>query len=224
MKVLIVAATKEEIQPVLDQLRFQWDIHKRLHKYLHKSTNVDVLITGVGMVSTAYWLGKTLAEHQYNCAINAGVAGCFYKDLPLGTVVNVERDSIAELGAEDGDQILNLEDMNLDSDPIMEVDTISNKTVWKLDFLKELPRVMGITVNRVHGNSDSISDILEKRNPTVESMEGAAFLYACKAADLDCIQLRALSNYVEPRDRSGWELDKAIRNLNLLVMKTIDAL
>ena len=84
MKVLVVAATEAEIAPLLEGLRFQWNINKRLRKYLYKSTNVDVLITGAGMVSTSYWMGKTLADSLYNYAFNFGICGSFYRDLELG--------------------------------------------------------------------------------------------------------------------------------------------
>jgi hypothetical protein len=42
-----------------------------------------------------------------------------------------------------------------------------------------LPRVNGITVNTVHGNQDSIARVVDRVKPDVESMEGAAFMYAC---------------------------------------------
>jgi futalosine hydrolase len=44
-------------------------------------------------------------------------------------------------------------------------------------------------------------------------MEGAAFFYAANLLDVPSIQLRAISNYIEPRDRSKWEIKLALENL-----------
>jgi futalosine hydrolase len=45
-------------------------------------------------------------------------------------------------------------------------------------------------------------------------MEGAAFFYACARVELASIQLRAISNWVEPRNRDAWNIPLAISNLN----------
>ncbi len=45
--------------------------------------------------------------------------------------------------------------------------------------LASLPAVSGITVNTVHGRDQSIAAVTARLAPQVESMEGAAFMYAC---------------------------------------------
>ena len=44
-------------------------------------------------------------------------------------------------------------------------------------------------------------------------MEGAAFFAGCNKAD-QFMQIRAVSNYVEKRDKSKWNMPLAIKNLN----------
>ena len=89
--------------------------------------------------------------------------------------------------------------------------------------LRELPRVNGITVNTVHGSEQSIAAVLERFRPEVESMEGAAFAYACDISDVPYAQVRAVSNIVERRNRKAWKLDVAIRNLNDVAIRMLDA-
>jgi len=48
----------------------------------------------------------------------------------------------------------------------------------------------------------------------VESMEGAAFFYACLQKGIEPLQLRAISNYVVPRNRESWRMQEAIVALN----------
>ena len=62
-----------------------------------------------------------------------------------------------------------------------------------------LKNVKAITVNKIHGNELSIAKAMDRFKPQIESMEGAAFFYACDQSSTDCIQIRAISNYVEAR-------------------------
>jgi futalosine hydrolase len=52
----------------------------------------------------------------------------------------------------------------------------------------------------------------------VESMEGAAFHYVCLQEGMPFAQVRAISNYVTPRDKSQWQMKDAIVNLNKWVI------
>ena len=63
-----------------------------------------MLVSGVGMVATATWCSHALARERYDLALNLGVCGSFDRTLPLGTVVHVVTDRLAELGAEDGER------------------------------------------------------------------------------------------------------------------------
>ena len=80
-----------------------------------------------------------------------------------------------------------------------------------IDLLK---KVKGITVNTIHGNDTSISKVIELYNPTIETMEGAAFFAACENNINNFLQIRAISNYVEKRDKANWQMPLAIQNLN----------
>jgi futalosine hydrolase len=45
-------------------------------------------------------------------------------------------------------------------------------------------------------------------------MEGAAVFYACEQEGMPCAQIRAISNYVERRNKASWQVDLALKNLN----------
>lgn len=161
------------------------------------------------MTATAFQLGKNLSN-KYDLAINAGIAGSFKKNISLGMVVNVVSDCFADLGAEDGERFLTLEEMGIP-------EAISDKLEGIRKGLKtvsDLPQVKAITVNTVHGKAVSIKKVVKKFNPDIESMEGAAFFYACGEFKTPCIQIRAISNYVERRNKKNWKLGPAASNLN----------
>jgi futalosine hydrolase len=55
-------------------------------------------------------------------------------------------------------------------------------------------------------------------------MEGAAFYFVCNGFSVDCLQLRAVSNKVERRNREAWDLPKAMDKLAVAVSGLLQAL
>ncbi len=217
MNILIVSATEAEIKPFLNKCRESKLMGGRLRCCTYKNHQIDFLVTGVGMVNTAFQLGKSLRD-KYDVAINAGIAGSFKKNIPIGTVVNVIEDCFSEMGAEDGDDFLSLEDIDL-GDPYVLI-----KKPFKNPIIKALPKHYAITVNKVHGNEQSIKQVIRKYAPEIESMEGAAFFLACNEVGIFCAQIRAVSNYVERRNKENWNIPLAISNLNTKLQEITDSL
>lgn len=211
MKLLIVAATLQEIQPLLSAFSISSDLAE---KVIGKHS-VKILITGAGMVPTAFSLGSHLANHSYDLAINLGIAGSFDFGLKLGDVCLVKDDTFAELGAEDGEDFLPFD--------ILGFGITSQSHRPNPGFpTRQLKEVSAITVNKVHGHELSIAKAIARFNPQIESMEGAAFFYACNQTDVFCIQIRAISNYVERRSREKWDTNLAIKNLNETIINLLE--
>ena len=217
MKILLVSATEREIEPLLKKITIVRDGGAALRICRYKKMDVDVLISGIGMVSTAYSCAKTISD-AYDIALNAGIAGSFRKEIAIGETVNVSYDLFSELGAEDGEKLLSLHEMKLDGE-----DFVENRSDIKNAALNSLRKVKGITVNTVHGKESSIKNIVERFNPDIETMEGAAFLFACKHEGIPCAQIRTVSNYIEKRDRTKWEIGLSIKNLNETLEKIFSA-
>src|SRR6266550_6854277 len=192
MRILIVTATSPEIDPVVAKFRNASDRGPRVKTYTHAGHEVDVLVTGVGMVATAAWCSRVVAQTHYDMGLNVGICGSFDPALALGTVVHVVTDRIAELGAEDDDSFLSAAELNLPCEP-----EFVNAAPPPNAALSRLPAVTGITVNTVHGNARSIAAVTRRFKPQVESMEGAAFMYACLIHDLPFAQVRTVYNVVE---------------------------
>ena len=174
-------------------------------------SNSEVLISGVGMVNTTYTVTKHLSVNSYDLVINMGIAGCFNSAIKIGDVVEVVGDTFSEIGFENGMEFDNFSDFEITN-------------TFKVAGKTNLQKVTGITVNTVHGNEDSIAKIVSRLNPDVESMEGAAVLKVCKEFAIPCVQIRAISNKVEKRNKENWDLPLAIKNLNTTVQKIIAAL
>lgn len=207
MKVLIVAATQFELQPFLE--------------VAINYPECDTLITGVGMVATAYELGRVLHQNNaYDILINVGIGGCFDRSLPIGQVVQVVSDRFIELGAEDDEAFLSIEQLGYGKSTFR-----SPLYLGKEIALPFLPQRHGITVNKVHGNEETIRRIATLYPEScVESMEGAAVFFAGEKMDLPVIELRGISNYVEKRNRATWNIPQAIMHSNKALTQTLDYL
>jgi futalosine hydrolase len=215
VRILLVSATAAEIGPVTARLRRSAETGQRITRCSGYGHDVDVLVTGVGMVATSTWCSRALSGDGYDLALNVGVCGSFDHSLSLGTVVHVVSDRLAELGAEDGDAFLSIHQLRLldENEPPFVNGRLVNQTPPESATLAGLPAVDGITVSTVHGREQSIACVTERLAPQVESMEGAAFMYACLVHGQSFAQVRAVSNLVERRNRAAWNLPGAIANL-----------
>lgn len=196
MKLLIVAATEAEIATTLAHFNLTTNNFIEAEKF-------DILITGVGMVATAFALGQQLSN-KYSLVLNVGIAGSFNRDIAPGELVNITQDIFAELGAEDHENFITLPQLGFGEN------IFSSTTNTDLS----LRAVKGITVNKVHGNAQSIEKTVALYQPQTESMEGAAVFYACNQFNIPALQVRSISNYVEPRNRENWQIGLAVKNLN----------
>jgi futalosine hydrolase len=216
MNILLVVATKEEVEPVMATLA------TKEGELVIDSHHVHVLVTGVGMVATTYHLTSMFSSDiNYDLILNIGLAGSFTRELELGTVVQVTLDKFVELGAEDDKEFVSAIELGLVQE---EEVVVRNDHTFKNEVVDGLVQVEGITVNTVHGNESSIARVMKRTSADVETMEGAAFFYVCRKERQACAQIRAISNYVEKRDKSSWELDLSLNNLSTVVIDILKAL
>ncbi|MCX8020363.1 MAG: futalosine hydrolase [Chitinophagaceae bacterium] len=214
MKILITAATAKEIKPFLQLYRKNPEI---LHP--HKA---DVLISGVGLTSTTYHLMRYLFMSRPGLIIQAGVAGCFDRKIPLASVFAIERDTIADESVLEVENLKTLFDLKLtphNKFPFKKGWLINpDKTLLKGCGLQVVP---GVSVNQITTNRKIIQFYRERFSPVTESMEGAALHYVGMMEHIPFLQLRSLSNYIGERNKEKWNMKEAITNLNAQLIRII---
>jgi futalosine hydrolase len=214
MHLLLVAATSFEIAPTIDFLRKNAEKIKN-NTYFFNEKRIEILITGVGIAHTVFGLTDRLSRRaKPDLIVNLGIAGAFDRRLSLGDVVEVCTERFGDLGVEEADgRFTDIFEMNFiasDNFPF-ENGILKNKYL----FLPNLPNVAALTVQKVHGTAASIQAIHQKYpDIQIESMEGAAFFFVCLRKKVKFTQIRAISNYVEPRNRANWQIALAVQRLN----------
>ncbi len=223
MKILLIGATYKEIEGVLTTLEVRKCLEKNFYRGFAGEKMVDILVAGVGATATGVNLEGRIRYSNYDLILNIGICGSFRRDLPNGTVVNIGSEIWGDLGVEDHEEFLDLFDLkmlNENDKPYKEKELLNTGNAYS-QYVSHLPAVKGITVNKAHGNKSSIEKCIRKYNPDVESMESAAIFHSCISRGINFQCLRSISNFVEPRNRAAWEIEKALQNLTTEVNKFI---
>ena len=221
MKILIVAATELEIAPFINHMN-EMGMKKTFFEYTMNGHAIFPLTTGIGSTKTAYALATYPSIRQVDLIINVGLAGAYNRSIALGTVVEVYKDKVADLGAEEQDgSLLTVYDLKLE-DPNQFPFSDSWLANEKSKIDTGLIKVSSQSANTVSGSSNTIS----KRDgiADLETMEGYGFAYACKCLDAKYLQIRAISNYVEPRNRANWLIHESVDNLSNTLISLIQKL
>jgi futalosine hydrolase len=213
--ILLITATSKEIAPLIEYLR---NNPKQLSK-----NNVDVLITGIGLTAITYHLSRQLYLKKYVLVIQAGVAGCFDLSVPLGTVVAIKQETIADQSVMELQKLKTIFDLKLvphNQHPYKN-GWLNNqhKDLLKLSGLK---KVKGISVNQISTSKKIIDFYQKKFSPVTESMEGAALHYVCLMEKIPFIQIRSISNYIGERNKKNLDMSESIQNLNKSVIELIN--
>ena len=207
MTCLLVAATSLEISPFLDFYRNQGND-------LRKDIQLDILVTGIGLTASTYSIVKQLNIKRPDIVIQAGIGGCFDRNIPLASVFTVKQDRIADNGVMEGKKFCTLFDTGLASP-----NKYPFKKGWlvnKGEYFKKikLQKISAISVNEISTHKQRINFYRKTLQPIIESMEGAALHYACLMEKVEFIQLRSISNYVGERDKKKWKIQASIKTLN----------
>ncbi|MDR2293029.1 MAG: futalosine hydrolase [Prevotellaceae bacterium] len=202
MNVLITAATDVELQGIDEKAKAM------------QNHNIDLCITGTGCTFTAYTLTKKLQNTKFDLVLNVGIAGSFMKNMPIGTTVIVETEIFGNLGITYPHKFSTLFDekfINPNEYPF-----VNGKLFCK--YAKQFNRnnlnlVCGLTVDATSGEENQIAERKKMFNADIETMEGAAFFYVCLCEKTPFLQIRTISNYIEPRNKNKWNIPLAIENL-----------
>ena len=103
---LVIAATAAEIAPFLDLLR-------KPGNPLANRNDIDTLITGVGLTAATWAITRQLHIKKPLQIIQAGLAGSFDRGIPLGTVLAVKQDLVADQAVMEAGTFKSMVDLGL---------------------------------------------------------------------------------------------------------------
>ncbi len=196
----------------------------------------EVMVSGVGGAAMSWSLFNRLSGWQPAAAagpssggtdtpspppvrpslvIGAGIAGSYNPDIAVGSVVVTRSECFADLGIDDNGTFIPLSGAGLaqPDEPPFAGGVIPCTGRWYEMAVRRLPAVTAATVNTASGSPEAIARLRRTWDPGIETMEGAWLAYICARAGIPWLGVRAVSNMVEPRDTSGWNIPLALRRL-----------
>jgi len=221
MRILLLSATEEEISTTVRHLESN-ALTSSLTDFKTKNHEVRILVSGVGPVHMAFALGRWFDSKQFDLVLHAGICGSFNDNFPINSMLEVVRERFADLGAENEEGLtLDIFDLGFDDQ-----NRFPYSDGWcekkKIGMELNLPKASGITVMRSTGTLSTTERLKSQYQADIESMEGASVFYACRMLDIPFVSIRCVSNMVEKRDKSKWNIVGAIENLNKTLIKIFD--
>jgi futalosine hydrolase len=180
-----------------------------------------VVVSGIGAVNAALVTQAAIPEFKPRLALSVGIAGAYpWGGASIGEVVVSSACVYAGLGAEDGEDFLNLESLGF---PLLETrgsrvfNTIP-AAEEHLEFARVTHAKVGeiLTLETVTGSERSL-ERLKRLHPKAiaEAMEGAGVAHAAALHGIPALEVRGISNSVEARrHRDSWRIGAALDALH----------
>lgn len=218
MRVVFSAATIGEWMPAFLEIDTLYTSESKRMKVIFHQGGVGLLANSVALMRMAY-------EEKPDLVVQVGVAGCFDPSVPLGNIFAVKDDLPGDIGVEEDGKWKDIFDLKLEKPgyPPFEKKRLPNQHIDQYNLL-QLPLATAVTVNEISTRQDRIQQLKKKYEPLLETMEGAALHYVCRELNIPFLQIRSVSNYVGERDKTKWQLQEAISNLNQTILKYVEQL
>lgn len=214
MRMLVLAATDMELEKCRNHFQQEG-----------KDNFINFHTIGVGAISAGFHTQMYIGQYRPELVILGGIAGSFDREITLGETFVVQSDVQATVGVEENGIWKDVFDMGfVGKDQFPHQNGFLQNPFLEKYSVVNLPLVNSISVDEITTNPKRQQAYLDKYNPVLESMEGAAFHFACLHIGVPFLQIRSVSNYVGERDKSKWDFKNALTNLNDKMIDLIENL
>jgi futalosine hydrolase len=190
-------------------------------------------VTGMGKINTAAATAALIERHAPKLFINTGCAGAFPEScLAVGDLALASVEVAADDGVMTPTGWLSYEDIGI---PAIErkgkcyfnefpLSLAAAERAVRLATALGITLVRGkfVTVSTCSGTVERARELYERYSgPLCESMEGAAMAQVALRYGVDCLEVRGVSNLVEDRDLSRWNIPLAVERVQRFLLKFI---
>ena len=236
--VLVTAATPLELDHLARALGTAWEhVPLRREVATGEVNGIPVLlaVTGMGKVNAASAVTSLLEHCQPRLLVNTGCAGAYGgSDLAVGDLAVAS----VEIYGDDGVVTTQgWEPLDLIGIPLLEkkgrryynefpLSLSAGEKAMRLAVALGLPAKRGrfVTVSACSGSVVRGDELAARFGALCENMEGAAVAHVALMYGVDCLEVRGISNMVEDRDLSRWDIPRAVESVQRFVLKYIESL
>jgi len=235
--IIITAATSQELALLARTLDIQERSGGVRKTFMGEvgSARLIVAETGIGKVNAASAVTALLENILPSLVINTGCAGAYIgSGLQVGDLAVASAEIYGDEGVETPAGWESLEAIGI---PSLERHDAGYFNEFPLAVLPaqravRLANQLGIplhrgkfvTVSTCSGTAVRGAELFQRYGALCESMEGGAVAHVCLQYGVDCLELRGISNLVEDRDLSRWDLPRAVEKAQRFILKFIETL
>lgn len=194
---------------------------------------VIIAVTGIGKVNTASASTILIERYKPLMVINTGCAGAYHSSgLQMGHLAIASAEVYGDEGVVTPDGWHGTEFIGI---PIVEKDgnryyneiplsrSASERAVQLANALGvTFQRGKFVTVSTCSGTTVRGDELSNRFSGICENMEGAAVAHVALMHGIDCLEVRGVSNMVENRDLSSWDIGTAVEVAQRFILKYIE--
>ena len=248
MHILLLAATAMESAALFGEVRDQRAIDVPGADVLTGSID-DVVVTavraGIGIANTAHALTVAIGEYRPDIVLQFGVGGAYLTSgLGIGDIALAEEEAYGDLGVMTPEGWKSSEAIGIPLVSSIRDDEVQQRCFNTFPLNIELvqrakdglatciwngnpPGVISgtfVTVQQCSGLAAVGTEVSARFDGICENMEGAAAAQLCLIYQIPFLEIRTISNLVEDRNVSEWNLPLAISRLGPSVRAIIQSI
>jgi futalosine hydrolase len=210
------------------------DLPLTVYKGKVGKTVVIISLTGIGKVNAAASISALIARYKPGLLINTGCAGAYMGsglavgDLALASVEIFGDEGVLTPEGWDSFDLMDIPLLERDGKRYFNIFPLSPQATEKAVRLGESvgqPLMAGpfVTVSTCSGTSARGDELAGRFGGAIcENMEGAAAAQVALMYGVECLEIRGVSNLVEDRDLSRWNIRLAVERAQQFVLKYIE--
>ncbi len=226
MPILLITATKLEAKPLHETLALKEEDFALGELFRYKN-NIYLAHLGIAKVNTAAGLAILIDKLKPSKVILFGIAGAYPNSgLEITELVVASSEMHIDCGLKTNTGWQDMKSLGFslltkgqNYYNLFPTNSKLNKEFLELG-IKAASFATSETVTASHSDALRIEQNL---NVAVESMEGAAAAQVCLALDTPFAEIRAISNVVGERDKSKWQIEKAVLKLNKKIVEYLES-
>jgi futalosine hydrolase len=239
-RVLLITATRLEAEPLRKEMnnleRLEFPLGELWRGFLptlgansHLPLQVHLAHFGIGKVNTAAGLALAIEQLKPISVIQFGIGGAYVNSFAsIGVVMAATHDIHIDSGVRTAEGWHGMAQVGF---PLLTKDNQTYHNIFPTDkaltqlFVDALGLPTGIfaTSETITGTFDESTTLQEQFDVSIESMEGAAATQVCLAMNIPFAEIRSVSNIVGERDKRNWDIGKAVKRVNEVVLQMLSS-
>ncbi len=199
------------------------------------SKNIIAVQTGIGKTNAAHSVTTSIEKYSPDLIISFGIGGAYpHSGIQPGDIAIAESEIYGDEGLLLRDGFHTMDKIGI---PVLKKGRKKyfNEFIIDKKLVKKAYNIISahasnnikcragtfITVSTCTGTIKRANELSKRFNAICENMEGAAIAHVCTIYSIPFIEIRGISNQVEDRDKTRWDIRLASENCQEAIIKTI---